>query len=156
MSAKASEIIKICGKSTSFLVFNDKEVVFWGNVLGGGKGVVINDVARCLGIALDDAEQRIKARGVCLPEAVNIKEDKLLAEIIRDSVEQVFKNMKSTLKNVEMLEKVSYFFIIRDDNYIPDMDKLLSNVMEKPAKCVDLSMANISIKTPEEFSKVVG
>lgn len=145
MSSKTSVIIKICSNATSFLVFGDKKIVSWGNA-GGGEYHIINDVSQCLRLKFNDSEQLTKAKGVCLSEAVGIKEDQLLAEIIETRVEQIFNNIKDTLRAEKLMEDVTCFFITKDDNYLPDMDKLLSKVMEKPAKCIDPSMINVSVK----------
>ncbi len=154
MSTKASVVIKICSNATSFIVYRDKRVVLWDSV-NGGEHHIINDVSQCLRLKFNDAEQLTKAKGVCLSEAVGIKEDKILAEIIEARVEQIFNNIKELLDSKGLLKETSCFFITKDDNYIPDMDKLLSKVIGIQAKSVDLSTVIVSVRAPSEFEKMV-
>jgi len=150
MSAKTSAVIKICSKTTSFIICSDKKIVFWGAV-GGGEYHIINDVSQCLQLKFNDAEQLTKAKGVCLCEAIGIKEDRILAEVIGDRVEQLFRVIKEELKIQGLLERISCFFITKDDNYIPDMDILLNKVMGIEAKCIDLSRISVHIKEQPNF-----
>lgn len=153
MKKSFNVVIKICNKATSFLVSSDKKIIFWSTV-SGGEHHIINDVSQCLRLKFNDAELLTKAKGVCLSEAIGIKEDKVLAEVIEARVEEIFNEIKEELRTKGLLEKVSCFFITKDDNYIPDMDKLLNKVMEIDVKCVDLACVTVTIKSEANaFSK---
>lgn len=154
MDKNAGVLIKVCGKTTSFIVFRDNKIVLWDTV-AAGEGLIISDVANCLRIKLNDAEQLTKAKGVCLSTAVGVADEQILAEIIEARVEQIYTSVKEVLLKANLLEQVSCFFITKDDNYIPDMDKLLNRVMGVPARSVDMAKISLCIKSTGQLGKFI-
>lgn len=148
---KTNVLIKIGEKTTNFIVTQDNRVIFWGEVCAGG-WQIINDVSMCLRLKFTDAEQITKAKGVCLSKAIGIKEDQILAEIIEARIKQIFNHIKEQLNSKGLLQNISSFFITEDDNYIPNMDKLLSRVMSSTVKVVKLD--SIGIRIPSIKSRI--
>lgn len=147
-------IVKICKETTSFIVIKDKRPVFW-DATQIGEIHIIGDLAKCLSLKFTEAEQITKAKGVCLSKAVGIKEDSAITEIIEARVEQIFNNIKEKLIENNLLKNVACFFITKEDDYLPNMDKVLARVMEKEVKLIDLSVIKFSIKGQNSLTKLM-
>ena len=139
-------LIKIGDKTTSFIVTKNDKVVFWDAVLGG-EYHIINDVSQCLRVKFSDAEQLTKAKSVCLSQAVGIKEENVLTEIIEARVEQIFEQIKEQLQVQGFLQSVHGHFITKDDNYIPNIGDLLSRIMNSVVKVIELKSINIKLSS---------
>ena len=146
MSTETKAIIKINDKETRFSICRDKEVLSEGSVRCG-QYHIIGDVHNCLRLSREEAKKLIKTKGVCtLDERDNTKEE-LLAQIISARVNEIFKYLKIEIIKTGIFNDISCFLIAKSDDYIPNMDKLVSKVMDdKPVECVGVSMTDLNFK----------
>ncbi len=154
MTRKLNAFIKMSDKVTNILVTDDSRIVLW-DAVKGGRDLVVSDVANCLRVKPVYAEELIKGKGDCLIENINNRDDQLLAEIIKDRIENIFSATKELIEKATLLQAILQFHVIKDAHYITNMESVLSRITGVDADTITPQTLKINISKISMLSKVL-
>jgi cell division ATPase FtsA len=141
--------IKIGANATDFVVFNYGRIVFWSNV-NIGEDLILSDVSECLRLKLQDEKQIKKAKGINLTEGIGFTKDDNLDQKIADRIKTIFERIKDELNIKGYLQKVDTLYISKEDNYLPNIDEILQEVLGIKSEMIDMNNIYVVVKSKKK------
>ncbi len=141
-------VIKMGDKTTTIIIPKDNNLILWESIQAGREHIV-NDISQCLRVNRAHAEELLKTKGKCIAKYVQDRGYETLIETIEARVESIFLAIKELLEKRSLFKYVAQFYIVKNDNYITDMETILSKITKLRAETIVPSRLEISMnKTP--------
>lgn len=146
-SMKDKLLIKFTKSSTIFIRIKDfKKIVYWGDI-PIGENAIVSDISKSLSNN-SDIKEITKARGVCLSNAIGIKDNQEIEKIIQKRISEIFSLIRQELIKEDLLDYLGSCFLIKEDNFLPNMESMLKGVMiHCKVETIDLSDLNIKLNS---------